>query len=368
MKVIHIFNELKFSGAEIMYVDAAPTFQQLGCQLIAVNTSTNIGDYSQYFRNAGYEILHLPYPSLKNIGKRTSYFYNFIKLLKRDKIDVVHVHNSSMKWVMSMCAWLAGKKSIYTFHNVYKSNWYSITYHQWLRWSAKNVFKCKFHTISDSVYNNELTYYNNPTSKVYNWYNSERFSPGSKEEKRTIRQELNIPDEALVLISIGGCSSVKRHSEIIKALPIILEHNQSCIYLHLGEGSSEGKEISLVKEYSIEKSVRFYGNQADVRKYLIASDIYLMTSRFEGISITTIEAMACKIPTILYNVPGLRDFNKSVETSILIPEEHTLLAEKVTSLYYDKNFSVILAERAKAYVDKTFNLENNAMKIYEMYI
>ena len=74
------------------------------------------------------------------------------------------------------------------------------------------------------------------------------------------------------------------------------------------------------------------GNQKEVRKFLIVSDVYLMTSHYEGISLTTIEALACKIPAILYDVPGLRDFNKEQLCSLLIPEQATEIVKAIKKL------------------------------------
>ena len=47
MKVVHILNELKFSGAEIMYVDAAEKLKSLGCMLYVINSSMNLGEYAE---------------------------------------------------------------------------------------------------------------------------------------------------------------------------------------------------------------------------------------------------------------------------------------------------------------------------------
>ena len=92
-----------------------------------------------------------------------------------------------------------------------------------------------------------------------------------------------------------------------------------------------------------------------------------MPSKFEGISITTIEAMACGIPAILYDVPGLRDFNKEGEHSVLIKEDYHLLADSIIELFQNKNKMISMSEKAKKYVEYTFNLELNANKIYELY-
>ena len=365
MKILHILHELKFSGAEIMYVDAAPVFQRLGCDLSVVNTANRLGEYAPYFEKAGYKFFFRPYPN--KYLKRWKYYRDTIKLLKMEKYDVVHIHSSALKWGMSFCAWKAGCKSVYTFHNVFRSHWYSYLWHWWLRWSAKHLFGCIFQSISDSVYENERNYYHNNTIKIYNWYGCTRFYPALPNEKQKVRENLNIPQNSLVIISIGGCSPIKRHTDIIKALPEIIKVLPNVIYLHLGEGISLDEEKSLAKELNVEKNIWFCGNQSNVRKYLIASDIYVMPSKHEGIPITTIEAMACLIPSVLYNVPGLRDFNKEKECSEVIKEDCSVLAETIIKLYQDKKKQQYLTQNAKEFVDQNFYMETNVKQIFELY-
>lgn len=368
MKIVHKLHELKFSGAEIMYVDAAPVFQEKGCELTVIAGAPDLGEFAPYFERAGYEVIHKPYPPLKNYIARIKYYRKFINYLKDENIDVLHIHPHNSMWGMALCAWIAGKRSVYTFHNVFPTSWYSYFYHCLKRWSAKKIFKCKFHSISDSVYNHELKLYRNKTIKLYNWYGSNRFYPAAANEKAQIRKELEIPENTLVLISMGGCSHTKRHHDIIRALPHIIKQEPDVLYLHLGSGDTEQEEIELTKELDVTQNVRFCGNQKDVRKYLIASDIYLMPSRHEGISITTIEAMACEIPAILYDVPGLRDFNKKGKNSILIPEDYKVLAKEVLYFRSHPETTVKMINNAKSMVNEYYDMKKNATKIYELYL
>ena len=140
------------------------------------------------------------------------------------------------------------------------------------------------------------------------------------------------------------------------------------LYLHLGKGETEEEEKKLSEDIGVANYIRFCGNQDNVRKYLIASDIYLMTSRSEGLSITTIEAMACNIPSILYNVRGLRDFNNSGENSFLIPEDYKVLAEKIIFLYNQPEEGARIANNARNMVDECYNMDKNASKVYDLYL
>lgn len=365
MKILHLFNELKFSGAEIMYVSAAPLFQKLGCKLTVANTSLQLGEYTPAFKTAGYTIIHqyIPHALLRQwkMGKE------LIQLIKEGGYDVVHIHRSDLRWIMSYCAWRTRCKAVYTTHSVFRSHWYSYPLHFMQRWTAYHLFHCTFQTISDSVDANERNYYHTQTTLIYNWYGSTRFYPATKEEKKQTRLELNIPQDALVIISVGGCSHIKRHHDVIKAMPTILKKYPKAIYLHLGEGNTLEEEKVLAKSLNLNQNVRFYGNQKDVRNFLIASDIYVMPSKFEGISLTTIEAMACNIPAILYNVPGLRDFNKEKECALLIPESTEVLAKSIIELYENPKQQSTLIQNGKEFVDAYFNMEKNARKIFELY-
>lgn len=365
MKVIHFLNELKFSGAEIMYVDAAPIFQELGCELTVVNTAEHLGEYSTAFEEAGYKVIQHPIPN--RLFAQWKMRKEIIDLIRDGGYDVVHIHRSDLRWIVSYCAWKLGRRAIYTTHNVFRSHWYSYPLHFAQRWSASHIFKCTFQTISDSVDNNEKHYYHSKTRLVYNWYSNRRFSPANTVEKLEFRKELGIPADALVVVSVGGCSTIKRHEDILTAMADVVKECHNAVYLHLGCGTTTDAEKQMCHDLGLDGNVIFCGNQKNVRRFLAASDIYLMTSRFEGIPLTTIEAMGCCIPTILYNVPGLRDFNKERECSVLIPEDAHLLGKAIMELYKDPARQQILTKNAKSFVDDKFSMDKNARKIFELY-
>lgn len=366
MKVIHFLNELKYSGAEIMYVDAAQIFQRKGCELTVVNTAKPLGEYTSAFKNAGYTVVHkhIPQGMLAQWKMRKV----IVRLLKDGGYDVVHIHRHDLHWILSYCAWKAGCKSVYTAHNVFRSHWYSYPLHFMQHWTADHWFHCKLQTISDSVDANERKYFHAKTHLVYNWYGCNRFFPAKEGEKVKLRNEFGIPQDALTIISVGGCSPVKRHTDIIKALPEILALYPNTLYLHLGSGDSLREETELVDTLKLNAHVKFLGNQTNVRKFLVMSDIYAMPSRFEGIPITTIEAMATGIPCVLYDVPGLRDFNKDLITSVIIPEDYQLLAENICRLYADKDLQEHNIKAALCLVHEKFYMNTNANKIMDLYI
>lgn len=367
MKVVHIFHALKFSGAEIMYVDAASVFQDKSCELSAIATADELGEFAGQFEANGYTLYHKPYPGKYNPLAKLSYILKFSSFLRRNDIDVVHIHASKTMFGMAMAAWLSGKKSVRTFHNVFPTRTLTRPLHIFQRQVVKHLFGCKFHTISDSVYAHELNVFKNNTIQIDNWYDSNRFFPAEKHEKLILRKKMGISEDTFVIVSVGSCSPIKRHSDILKALAIIIKSLPNCLYLHLGDGSSLPEEAKLAQELGIEKNVCFLGNRDNVREHLVISDVYVMPSKFEGLSISTVEAMGCQIPAILYNVPGLKDFNKFSETCKIIKEDYHTLAKELKETYHHPESVAVLAKKAKKNVDTRYDLKTNVTEIINLY-
>lgn len=365
MKVLHILDELKFSGAEIMYVAASEEFKQLGCKLYVVNTAVQFGEFAPEFEKAGYTVLHFPYK--KGILNKLRFYKTIWRFIDSEKIEVVHNHHLAMYAVLSAFTKIKKLESVFTFHNVYPSKWYTYIYHTWKRKISRSLFDCKMHTISDSVYWHEKKFYNNESFLINNWYDSAHFSSGNLSEKIAIREEIGVPKDAFVIISIGGCSHIKQHHDIIAILPKLVVTIPEIIYLHLGEGNTLCEEMSMAKELNIENHIKFIGNKRNVRKYLVASDLYLMPSKFEGISLTTIEALACKIPSILYDVPGLRDFNIENECSILVKDEPNELLNAILTLKNDIQKQELIKNNGEELVKRKYYLENNVKQIFNLY-
>ncbi len=336
MRVLHVFNALEFSGAETMYVQAARQFQDRGCELIALSTAEHLGSFANNFKESGYKIEHKPLKlSLVNLFGFICSLIWIYRYVKKENIDVVHIHRSSNFWWVALAAKLANAGVVRTIHNVFKNRWFTRPKAILERWTARVFLKVVFHTIGESVYQNEKTYYKNTTIRVNNWFDNRKFYPAhNAKEKDGIRAELGLSDE-LVVISVGGCSYVKRHEDIIDAVSIMVK-TRNIVYLHLGDGVNHNNEKHYSKKINIDKSIRFIGNTDEVRKYLIASDIYLMPSRFEGLGNATLEAMACGLPSILYDVPGLKDLINEDDNGMLIKEDVYELVKAISYLADNK--------------------------------
>lgn len=366
MKVLHLFNEIKFSGGELMYASAAPFFQSNGITMLAFGTGKSLGDFAPEFEKRDIQVYHRPIALGNKITLSTFRFYHqFFQFLKSKKVDVLHIHRNDL-YIAAICAWLAGTRTIKTMHSVYKNRKFTYPWGCLQRFLARKLFKVTFHTIGKSVYENELNYYKNPSVCINNWYDSQLFSPASSREKIVIREKLGIRHDAFVIVSVGGCSYIKNHFDIIKALHR-LKADPNLHYLHLGWGSTEEEEKALASDLGVMDKISFVGNVCNVKDYLKASDVFIMTSKFEGLSIASIEAMACGLPSVLYNSPGLRDLISNDDNGFLIERDYHDLAEKIKAYRQNRTLIKSKGNAAAAYARKNHSMEENVQKIIALY-
>jgi glycosyltransferase involved in cell wall biosynthesis len=368
MKVLHIFNEINFSGAEIMYATAASFFREEGIELIALGTGPNFGSFIEQFKDAGIQIFHRP---LNIKSKNPFYIFNYmsgiIKFVKYNNIDVIHVHRSNVFWYFSLCGYLTNKKTISSRHSVFKSRKISWLKHYFLRLTARKLFKLTFHSIGESVYLNELNYYKNPSIRINNWYDSTKFFPAiDSNEKSLARENLNINKSAFVIISTGACTINKNHADIIRTLSILKDRTE-VIYMHLGIGDLMQQEKALADALGVSENVLFLNNRVNVRDYLIASDVFVMTSKLEGLGNASIEAMACGLPIVLYNSPGLRDLIQNDDNGLLVDPDYKILAEGITKVLQNPLLTRQRALNALNHVKQNYCMPICVSKISQLY-
>lgn len=133
--------------------------------------------------------------------------------------------------------------------------------------------------------------------------NTDFFKPIKDDEKLNIRNEFNLPTDALILIYAGRFVKVKRLDKIIASFNNLKSKSDNCFLLLVGDGPEKEKLIKLAKENNI-KSIKFidFVDQKTLSKLYAASDIFLLISSGEGNPGSLMEACSCGLPSIVSNI------------------------------------------------------------------
>jgi glycosyltransferase involved in cell wall biosynthesis len=305
MKVLHVLNELRPSGAESMLRLAAPYWQQAGCELEVLSLGDDVGPYAAALADAGLVIHHIP---LRPVAP---FLLGYSRLLRRGSYDIVHVHTERANFVLlALARLLAGKNVIRTIHSVFD-------FHGKLQLERRVQRRILRHAgathvaVSPSVRGAELRNFGNRTITIPNTYDDQRFRPPTPAERAIARQNFGIGHEEFVAAMVGNCGWVKNHDSVIRALS--LPDMPTIRVLHAGfDADVEPRERELAERLGVADRVDFLGFVDEVPGLLHAADCFVMPSHYEGFGVAAAEAMACGLTPLLADVPGLSDFREDV--------------------------------------------------------
>lgn len=300
-RVLHIFNSLNHSGAEVMIAGAAKHFNLQGYETYALATGKEAGSYTQCMRDAGVKVFH---KELQSIPSHLLYVY---QLIRNENIEVLHIHTERRHYYLwlSLLARVLGKRCVRTLHAKFHSrSCFRLKVRCLVRCMAR-VFGCLYVSVSESVYQNEYELCGIKTRRINNWVDVDRFGFVSYKKKLQAKSSLGLKENSVTIMTVGNCSSVKNHDFFIRCIPRIVQRYPNLTYLHVGYEDPDFSERHLAKELGVDKYIQFLGSRDDVDSLLAASDLFVMPSLYEGVGVAAIEALASGVPSVFSDVSGL---------------------------------------------------------------
>ena len=181
------------------------------------------------------------------------------------------------------------------------------------------------------------------------------------------RAELNIPEDDIVLLSVGELNGNKNHKTVIRALARL----KSCdvTYVVCGKGGEAGRLIKLVNRRRLSGKVRLLGFRTDVLDMYQLADIFVHPSFREGLPVSLMEAMAAGLPCIVSDIRGNGDLIESGKGGLLCrPGDAAGFAAAIRCVSSDQSAAAAMgrynAEAVKRY-DLASVLEDIS-KLYDM--
>lgn len=293
--------------------------------------------------------------------------YKFLcEFFKKEKIDIVHAHMGSHCGLVMKAAYKAGvKKRISHSHMANNNRKIGIVgkcYRKAMRFYinkyATDKLACSESAgmfICGKKFADEGTVINNGIEISQYKYN---FS--LRTEKR---KELNLDNEAFVIGHIGSVYYIKNQSFLVKIFNEIKKNIPNSILILCGEERDDGETRTLVKELELENDVKFLGIRADIPELLLAIDVLIFPSLFEGLPIVPIEAQATGLPCLLSDriITEVKK-NKNVEFMSL-DAPYKEWAQKAIELSRCERENISTTELEKNYDIK--NVAKQLEKIYE---
>lgn len=325
----------------------------------------------------GVKLLHIDLArSPFNFRQNYIAYKQLVNIIKEYEIDYIHC-NTPTGGILGR---LAGKKCkvkkiIYQAHGFHfykgapKKNW--LLYYPIEKWLARytdalitinqedyELAKAKF-----KLHKNGKVYYVPGVGIDISQYSS---IEKPRDEKRF---ELNLGENDVALISMGDLIKRKNYDIAIRAIAKV--KNPVLHYFICGKGPEEENLKTLAKNLGVSEQVHFLGFRSDIKELLKAADIFLFTTKQEGLSRSMMEAMASGLPCVASKIRGNTDLLEGTEGGFLCETtDASAYAEKLKILAKDKALREKMGENNLITIRKfsTETVNEEIRKIYEIEI
>lgn len=187
------------------------------------------------------------------------------------------------------------------------------------------------------------------------------FPEPASQHQDSLRQELGLPS-APIVVCVGRLCRQKGQDVLLRAWPWVKDSLRSALLVLVGDGPSR-EEL----EKGAQEGVIFVGHQTDVRPWLTAADMVAIPSRWEGMSLVMLEAMACGRCVVSTDVPGARDA-LSEGAGIVVPIENERdLASNISKLLVDPRAAVTIGSNARRRVQESYDFRLTEQAMAELY-
>ena len=137
-----------------------------------------------------------------------------------------------------------------------------------------------------------------------------RFSPAEPEERARLRAGFGLPADAPVLGTVARYSAQKDPQTLYAAVFAALEANPDWHFAHLGDGDLRPGIDALVAAHPQRARIHQIASMAEPHTFYQALDGFILPSRYEGLALAALEALATGLPMILTDCPGNDDLKE----------------------------------------------------------
>lgn len=353
IRILHTLPNFGPGGAERLVVDLLEATDKVCFEVAALSLYPEMGTIlEKEIKRKGLCVYFLD----KHFGMDLSMFPKIYRFLRSFRPDIVHTHRYVLRYTLLPALFCRIPVQVHTVHNLASRE--VDRPGKIIHWVAFRLASVVPVSISGEIANTVRSVYgqNIKTPVIYNGIPVQKFSsvppPMDKEN--------------LVILHIGRFAPQKNHRLLIEAFALTLREYPHMQLWLAGDGSLRPAIEQTVKEKGLESQVVFLGIRDNVPELLRQCDMLVLSSDWEGMPITVLEAMAAARPVVATAVGGVPELVDDGVNGLLVPPgDAEVLAQGIVKLARDPalRYKMGMAGRRKA-LDR-FDIAHTARE-YEM--
>ena len=363
-KIIYFIEVLGWGGIETFIANVLQkiNLNKYQVEIVCINKISD--HFDELFNRLGVKVVVLKKERIANPIKR--YWVGvkaFGKYLDGNKCEIIHFHISNAIDFLhvQMAKSKKVKYRISHSHNSDVNKKYKRVGHEILKVFLKNA---PSHRVACSLKAYNWLYSNAVNSKspiiLKNGIDVNKFVYDS-DKAREVKEKLNIKDK-FVIIHIGRFNLQKNHEFLIEFFDEYAKTDKDSVLLLIGSGELKDDIISKVSKLETKDQIVFCGEVDDIPGYLMASDVFVLPSLYEGLPVVGIEAQTTGINCI-FSDTITQELNINSNIKFCSIEKTDFWVDEITKLK-KSNYRYENADRV---VEAGYDIQSTVNEIEELY-
>ena len=341
IRVLHVIGIMDLGGAETMIMNLYRHMDRSKVQFDFVENMNDGAHFDREISELGGKIYHCPRFTGKNYFAYRKWWKNFFDT--HTEYAFVHGHIGSTAAIYLKEAKNHGIRTIAHSHNTSAKTARQVLYDVLAyptRHIADYLFMCSLQAGIDR-YGKKAVSDKNRAYFVPNAIDTEHYRFNTSIREKT-RQELGVSENTLLVGHVGRFAEQKNHLFLLDIFREIAERMLDAKLLLVGDGTLREKIEEKIDNLGLKDKVIMAGNRTDVSSMLMAMDVFVFPSKYEGFGIVLVEAQCTGLPCIISDViPRESIINKEGITVLSFQDTAATWASAVLESYVNDRFACI---------------------------
>ncbi len=367
MRVCHVAMGDLWAGAEVQllslmrYLARLPGFE---CSVILFNE----GRLAEELRKLPVSLTVISEQTFSPMGIA----YRLAKALRKIRPDVVHTHKYKDSFIGTLVARSLGIPYVVRIVHGLPEPFMGLRNAKMVAYTAADRlmtgwFVDRVVAVSSDIEKVLIGMYgSNRVSCIHNGIDLEAVRVTTSRE--AFRRKWQIPEDAVVIGTVGRLVPVKGHAILLDATRILQASIGNVALVLVGDGPLRKDLEANAKRLGLEKSVIFAGQQDQSYDFMNMMDVFVLPSLHEGIPMVVLEALALQRPVVATRVGGIPEVIEHGQTGFLAePSDASSLARLLQRLVEDLPMAVSIGKAGRTRVEEKFTARTMAGKTAELY-
>lgn len=368
-RVLHVMNNLAVGGGQFVVLNCA---KYAGADFeVFVAAVEPPMDLEQKFREIGIQ----PYLPVGSSELRR--VLSLVHYIRVNDIDIVHVHSGLDRKCGHLAALLTGRPVVSHLHSPWDHRQNMAPTESWafsrlfgavkavMRNTIESATVRSYVAVSKSAAEFHTTLVPRAITLAENGVDLEQYRELDRESRRNaLRRQLGISQNESIIMNVGRLARGKGQAVLIRLMPDLPDSH----LILVGDGPLRSRLEALSKELELQERVHFLGQSSNVPQMFAGADVFAFASLSEGLPLAVLEAMASRVPVVIWELPGLSDVVVNDQTGVVVPQgDSEGLREQIRALLKDRKRAHRLSAAGQAHIFARFDVRNAVSQIESVY-